>query len=81
VEKPASKDGAKDSLKSKFEAVAAGLPETPNIKIGNLIQAVDNLMKETYKDPLTTDTSEEKTRCMEEKNFYTRLQSVLRETL
>ena len=32
-----NKPVGKDSLKSKFEAVGAGLPESPNIKISHLI--------------------------------------------
>jgi hypothetical protein len=49
----------RDNLKSKFEDINIGerLPESiNNSKITQLIQAVEQIAKETYKDPLTTDT-------------------------
>jgi len=72
---------SKDGLKGRFESLGGGLPELPNIKLANLLQAVEAIIKETYKDPFTTDSDEEKKRCMEEKNYYIRLQAILRDTL
>jgi hypothetical protein len=49
----------RDNLKSKFEDISIGerLPESiNNSKITQLIQAVEQIAKETYKDPLKTDT-------------------------